>query len=347
MNMHAECTSTPISAPDVDTEHRIRPRTFVVPMLRAMGKLSGHTLNSMNRHEAVRATLIEAGYDPDNLPPNWAALSSNGQPMILESLRSLARSMKTLIARTKRNTWALTLVGLQRAAKYNGVPLPTIVEPEPVPVPTGPNLTSQWLAEHLTPPKGEQDSELMLILKGALTKHMPISARRGIIEDHIQNFMVRVIRRDSFAAMLQAGEPMLYSKVASYCVNSSRSDARDMGTDPVCREMLGARTDKERRQPPPPEPPEVTVHMSYGWSDPTTMMSDPNQDFEAVWNRLEDAVMERRPRAWKLYAPVLRLKAEGFSAQEIAEQQGTTRSHITKMIASGRQVLKEAGVIEG
>lgn len=333
----------------VEPAPRERPRAFAEPMLRALGKLSGHTLNPMDRHEAVRATLIEAGYDPDNLPLGWNTPSSNGQPLILESLRSLARSMSTLIARTKRNTWSLTSAGLERAAQYNGV---TLTAPPVPPVPLvkkpGPNLTAQWFTKHLTPPKGGRDSELMRMLRGAVTKHMPLSARRGLIEDHIQNFMVKVIHRDSFAELLSDGGDVLYTKVASYCVNSSRSDARDMGTDPVCREMMGARTDKERRQPPQPEQPEVTVYQNVRDTDGNLLSpveaNDPEQDFETVWKRVEEVAMSRRPKAWKLYAPVLRLKAEGFSTQEIAAKQGINRNLVAKMIVSGRQVLRDVGV---
>lgn len=336
---------------------RDRPRTFAAPMLRALGKLSGHTLNPVDRHEVVRATLREAGYNPNNLPVGWNTPSSNGQPQILEALRSLARSMSTLITRTLRNTWSLTPAGLERAAKYNNVTLLSIPTPPPAPVKkSGPNVTAQWFTKHLTPPKGEQDSELMRMMRGALMKHMPLSVRRGLIEDHIQNFVVRVIHRDSFAQVLASGEEVPYSKVASYCVNSGRSDARDMGTDPVCREMMGARTDKERRATTG-EVAEVSVQFSnLSASQPARYLDasgslrdledvetvDPEQDFEVIWRRVEDVIQKQDPEAWEMYAPILRLKVAGFSTSEIAREAGLTRTRAAKLVHEAREMVRES-----
>lgn len=341
---------------------RDRPRTFAAPMLRALGKLSGHTLNPVDRHEVVRATLREAGYDPNNLPVGWDTPSSNGQPQILEALRSLARSMSTLITRTMRNSWSLTPAGLERAAKYNGITLATIPTPPPEPVKkAGPNVTAQWFTKHLTPSKGESDSELMRMMRGALMRHMPLSVRRGLIEDHIQNFIVRVIHRDSFAQVLASGEEVPYSKVASYCVNSGRSDARDMGTDPVCREMMGARTDKERRMKIE-EPSEVTVQpvtptnparyldtngSLMDMAEETTTV-DPDQNFEMIWRRVEDVIQKRNPRAWEMYGQILHMKIAGFSTSEIAIQAKVTRTQASKMVQDARQMVRESCLgIEG
>ena len=340
---------TPKGRALVEPVPRDRPRVFAQPMLRALGKLSGHTLEPVDRPDVLRSTLAEAGYDPDHLPLGWNDLASNGQPQIMEALRSLARSMSTLITRNQRNTWSLTRAGLDRAAEYNGVVLTLVEDPIPAPKKQGPNLTSQWLTKHLTPIRGEADSKLMTLLKGALTRHMRISVDRGLVEDHIQNFMIRVIRRDSFAATLAAGEELPYTKVASYCVNSSRSDVRDMGTDPVCREMMGARTDKERRQHDTEESAVTAQPANKGHYDTDGNVKAPAAvvtpvvapDFETVWRRVEETASAHRPHAWKLYAPILQLKAEGFSIQEIATQKGITRKRASKMLSDACQLVRD------
>lgn len=326
-----------------------RPRTFAGDLLRALGKLSGHTLKALPALDAIRAILEEAGHDPDNLPHGWGDATSNGRPKIHESLRWQARSMSTLVCFPERGHWALTPLGLERAAKLNGVSLmPQAMVPPVKKKTTGPNVTSKWFTKHLTPAKGEAESELMRMMKGALIKHLPLSARRDLIEDHIQNFMVRVIRRDSFATMIASGEEIPYSKVASYCVNSGRSDARDMGTEPVCREMMGARTDKERHQAAEEDTdlmdgPMIPLDTDGNVALPSELppVQEENADFETVWNRIVGTVQDHKPGAWERYTNLLRLKALGYTTKEIAKQEGVSRHRAAKMLANARQILRD------
>lgn len=330
-----------------------QPRTFAEPLLRAMGKLTGHTLEPVTRQAAIDATLTEAGYDPAKLPRGWLDPSSNSQPKINESLRWVARSISTLVMFPARGLWALTPLGLEKAAQYNGVTVaPAALEPRVEVKPTGPNATAKWLDQHLRPAKGGRDSELMGMMRGALLRHMPVSASRGLIEDHIQNFMVRVIHRDSFATALAAGEAIPYSKVASYCVNSGRTDARDMGTEPVCREFMGARTDKERQAPAVGE--EYFPFMDDGDSMKGVLDTDGNivvkadsdpgdsLDFDVIWKQIEAVVQERKPGAWERYSNLLMMKAQGLSTQEIADKEGVSRHRAAKMLATVRQFVRES-----
>lgn len=324
------------------------PRTFAEPLLRALGKLSDHTLKAVPRLDASRRVLVEAGYDPDKLPTGWMDPSSNTQPKIHESLRWLARSMSTWVTMPNRGFWALTEKGLERAAGLNGVILGSQATAPVVPKAKGPNLTSKWLTRHY---KGGPNCELTAMMRGALVKHLPLSARRGLIEDHIQNFMVRVIYRDSFAKILETGEELPYSKVASYCVNSGRTDARDMGTEPVCREMMGARTDKERQEVPPPEKyafPDLAEPAGHMDTD-GNIVPAPDEatqslpfDFETVWKQIEGIVQKRKPGAWERYSNLLLLKAQGLSTKEIADKEGVSRHRAAKMLATVRQMVRES-----
>lgn len=326
-----------------------RPRTFAGDLLRALGKLSGHSLKPMPSLDAIRAILEEAGHDPDNLPLGWGDTTSNGRPKIHESLRWQARSMSTLVCFPERGHWALTALGLEKAAKLNGVALhPQSLVPQVKKKPAGPNVTSKWFTKHLTPARGESESELMRMMKGALIKHLPLSARRDLIEDHIQNFMVRVIRRDAFATMIASGEEIPYSKVASYCVNSGRSDARDMGTEPVCREMMGARTDKERHMAADEnsdlmDGPAIPLDTDGNIAVPSEVLpvQEENADFDTVWNRIVNTVQDHKPGAWERYTNLLRLKALGYTTKEIAKQEGVSRHRAAKMIANARQILRD------
>lgn len=328
-----------------------RPLTFSEPLLRALGKLSGHSQAQMPRIDAMRAVITESGHNPDSAPLGWMYLAPNGQPKLYEALRWLARSMSTLVDTSIRGQWSLTMLGLERAAKLNGVTLLRQVKPE-VKTSTGPNVTSQWFSTHLTPPRGRSESVLMGMMKMALAKHLPISSQRGLVEDHIQNFMVRVIRRDSFALVLAEGEEIPYSKVTYYCVNSGRTDVRDMGTEPVCREMMGARTDHERQ---------VRREQGFGFTlddgrgpqrdtdgshilPNMTVVQDMENgvDFESLWGQIVEAVRVAKPAAWPRYSGILKMKFEGFSTQEIAEKEGVSLCRAAKMIATARQIVRDS-----
>jgi len=332
-------------------------RTFAEPMLRAMGKLSGHTQEPATRQMVMEATLQEAGYNPRRPPRGWMDPSSNNKPKIHEVLRWVARSMSTLITMPARGMWALTPLGLAKAAQYNSVTLaPEVLVPVVQEQPTGPNATAQWLAQHLRPAKNGKDSELMCLMRGALIRHLPVSSRHGMIDDHIQNFMVRVIHRDSFAPALAAGDGIPYSKVASYCVNSGRTDARTMGTEPVCREFMGARTDKERHTP------DDVADENFFMPDNNAMKdvydTDGNlavqvteyaeghpsdsQAYDDLWGKIEAVIQERKPGAWERYTHMLKMKADGFSTQEIADKEGVSRPRAAKMLATVRQFVWEA-----
>ena len=322
-----------------------RPRSFAEPLLRALGKLSGHTLTSVERHDALAMTLEEAGCDLNNLSSEWTGVTTNGHTRIYETLRWLARSMSTMVASEPRGRWTLTPLGLAQACKLNGVPVPS----QPLAttkVGSGPNATARWLNEHLAPPRGQKESPLMRMMRGALTKHLPLSAQYGMVDDHINNFMVRLIHRDAFAAMLQEGG-IPYSKVASYCVNSGRSDARNMGTEPVCREMLGARTEKERRvlasghkEATVDVPTNIPLDTDGNLAQLEAPGTESTLDFEDVWKQIEHIVQENKPGAWERYSNLLLMRFVGFSTQEIAQVEGVSSHRAARMIATVRQMIK-------
>ena len=55
-------------------------------------------------------------------------------------------------------------------------------------------------------------------------------------------------------------------------------------------------------------------------------------------------VKKYKPGAWERYVHLLMLKAQGFSTQEIAEQEGVNCHRAAKMISTVRQMLKNSRV---
>lgn len=214
-----------------------------------------------------------------------------------------------------------------------------------------PNETSVWFDKHLTPPKGKAESDLMRMMKGAITKRLPVSARADLVEDHVHTYIMRAIRRNSYATVLRDGGCLPYSKVVSYCLNSGRTDARDMGTNPVCREMYGARTERERVNGVRVTDDSDTPHTLEGRQcfdgdgnlvipDMTDMTVKTGLDFERVWGRVQEIVNSRLTHG-EQYIQVLVHRANGLNLQEIAETEGITRNRAATMLSTARRCLRE------
>jgi hypothetical protein len=107
-----------------------------------------------------------------------------------------------------------------------------------------PNKTSVWLQEHL---KGGTNSKLWKVLEQSLKYKCGMSMRVSQIEDHIQAFFEKLVRRDSLKEKIENNLPIYYKQLAVYAVNSAKNDMRDNGSNPVCRELHGARTDTEMK----------------------------------------------------------------------------------------------------
>lgn len=242
--------------------------------------------------------------------------------------------------RTARQTalWQITSVGRALVA-----PKLVLVPKRP----NTPNTTAKWLGKHLRPPSGQTESDLYRMMRAALCKRLPVSANADMIDDHIQNFMVRVIRRDAFAKMLADGGSVPYSKVVAYCVNSGRTDARDMGVEPVCREMFGARTEKERReqQEHPEEPQFGNRPPATRDTDGSFMPQDTDEidmDFEVIWHQIENVVNDHKPQAWERYSGILAMKYRGMTTKEIAAAEGVSRNRAASMLAEARRCVRES-----
>jgi len=334
-------------------------------LLRVIGRLSGYRAEVPCPHgQIIRDVLAEIGVDIDNLPPGWDARGTNGLIQAPNRVRWAVKSMKGVkvptISQPGKGLWALTAAGVDAACKLVGVPVPNKPSSRPQDGPTtskrvspqsAPNETAEWLGEHLA---GGTECDLYRMMRAALAKRLPVSANASLLDDHIQNFMLRVIRRNAFAKMLGNGGKVPYSKVVAYCVNSGRTDARDMGTEPVCREMLGARTERERREAancedgvPGIRPildtdgniviPE-TSQPAYGEGDAI--------DFDIVWQQIENVVHDEKPHAWERYANILTMKARGFSTREIAHAEGVSRNRAASMLAEARRCVR-TGYAEG
>lgn len=209
---------------------------------------------------------------------------------------------------------------------------------------------------------GGRTSPLYRAVVSALANKLRVSAATGMVHDHAQEFFAKLIHRNSLRGRLANGQGIPDSLIASWAVRSGRNDARGMGTNPVCRELYGARTDRERRVGVTPlavpssgeatavravfrrdDHGRATVADLAESRDVEQSVLD-GMEFEAMWGQLEQVMARKKPQAWRRYAGIVRKRAEGWSLQEIADGEGVSHHRAASMLAESRLVLREAAL---
>lgn len=216
------------------------------------------------------------------------------------------------------------------------------------------NTTAQWLNEHLS----RKDGKLMRVVMQAIASKCPISSSTSQVEDHAQEFFVRLIRRDSLRKRLSEGGPVTYTHIASYAVRSAFTDARNAGTEPICRELFGARTETERRKIQGVVESDVMLRHVSGDTTTVTMTHDDHDNpmlgdvvvhtamavedrlaFEATWEKVETLIRRRRPGSADRDIAILQRRVQGWTAQEISEALGVNRGVVSSSHQNTAEIL--------
>jgi DNA-directed RNA polymerase specialized sigma24 family protein len=221
------------------------------------------------------------------------------------------------------------------------------------------NITAEWLGEKFKAPGGAAKSELYKLMVRSVASKLPVSAASQYVEDHVQECLLRLIHRDSLRERILAGENITPSHLATYAVRSACSDIRSMGTNPVCREIYGARTETERLKAKAEgtdngrrwkiKDPRVSFQKDEDGisalveiADEAGLAVEDVQAFGIFWARMENMLKWRVPGAWPRYAKILRMKLEGGTTKEIAKELGVSSSRTTTMMSVARKILREA-----
>lgn len=332
------------------------PKELFDPLLRALGKAVGFKAGKyVSPSDVIEEVVRSMGYDPDNLSQygrpedgwqmgGWTKL--NGFICRIHYACRNGRAPRKIPLTLKgpnKGEWGLTEAGVEYARKLCGMSLR--------------NVTSEFLGQRLKATGGINGS-FWRLLRSAISTKLPKSAAAGIVDDHIHNCMVRLISRDSLRERVLGGKDIPDTLLATYAVRASFSDIRDMGTNPVTREMFGARTESERAKGV------VTAPLTDSriiWSkgdegSPASivdMVGDPlanggagsveeYMDFQRYMHRLEDVIRAKKPKAGDRYLGVLRMKVSGFTIPEIAEEEGVSVFRAASMVAEARRCLQEA-----
>lgn len=351
--------------------------------------LSRHTaspgqLISLNE-DLLREICTKGGIDSNNLAGHgseydgwfWSGSRKRAGPEDKQETNGIARKIQIAyrqlwnrnepLARPgARGWWGLTDLGLTAGRKLEpcAVPRPAYLTPEgklrtiqvrkPGTTQARPvNVTSQFLAKRL----GEPGSKLLQTMRNALGKRLKVSASAGLLDDHINNCFVKLVARDALAGRIAAGEPVKNHHIASWAVRSAYGDIRNDGTEPICRELYGARTERERKiakaEALVPVSSDTRLVRSKSEDDTVewTDIADTDSQlsagaledaiqFEQVWGQIESLIHSKRSQLGEQHLSVLALKASGMSVKEIADDQGMSVFRATSLVAEARKAVQ-------
>lgn len=233
---------------------------------------------------------------------------------------------------------------------------PTVVIEVKPTKPTNRNETSDFLNRRLSAP----GSKLLDVLRKAISSKMQKSVNADLIDDHVNNCIEKLVRRNALKGRLDAGLAIPDHHIASWAIRSAIGDIRNDGTEPVAREMMGARTERERTKGivlgdmtdnrliwDKDEDGEV---MGGTWADIedtesplTAQATEDSIYFGDVWGQLNGLMREVRTDAQgERYMKILQYKAAGMTYKEIAEKEGVTPHRATSLVAEAKAALMES-----
>ena len=324
-------------------------KDFYIPLIRILAHDTGMSSEVMvpTSDKMIKRVIREAGYDPDKLDTygapsqGWKYEGLVNPPgmkrQVVLAYKALHRCAISLTVQGTRGQWGLTDDGVARAKELGCKP------PR--------NATAEFLDRRLN----RRGGKVYLQLKRTLASRLRLSAANNKIEDHLHNCIERLIRRDALRSRIEAGTPIEDHHLVAWAIRSGITDIRDEGTNPVTRELHGARTDRERTQEitlGDGKDPRVVRSTESGGAmidvlDEDSCFPSPEDvldkmQFESVMSQLEDKLDRLHPKAGDRYAGIIAQKMSGATVKEIAENEGVSKFRASTLIANARTAGKKA-----
>jgi len=314
---------------------------FFEPLLLVFGRASGFSTRVVPRTEILKLVLQEVGYDLDRLHQERHRSNRTCYDRVVKKV-----DKAVWIGKTRRNpifvvevqgSWRLSPAGVAYAKKLNGK-----------------NLTAEYLDQRIKVTGGLKGT-LWTLLRWAVARKLPPSAAAGLVDDHIHNCMMRLISRDSLRNKLLAGIKIPDTLLASYAVRAAYTDIRDWGTNPVTREVYGARTEREREKKvvlPPISDPRVIWNADKNPDDPPVdIAGDPRGfggavsleealDFQIYLDCIDDLIERKYPEQHDAFKSVVDLKMKGCNLPEILAEVPISPRHVNQMLAEARACIR-------
>lgn len=342
------------------------PRHYRASLLKTLAKLTQRQPGVFVPHtEVVNAVLRDMGYDPDNLGAHgdpalgWrrggAQTPASIDRQIGICFYHMVRKAKFPLGAygPRKGFWGLTADGVQATPVER-----RIVAPKPAQA--AKNATARFLDKRLRAKGGMMQSPLYKTMRAAVARKLPVSAATHQIDDHIQQFLQRLISRDALAEWIDSGQSIPDSRIAGFAVRSAYTDCRDSSRNPVCRTLYGAKNEKELASPEAPldvqwtvsSPQIAAVHdendcLLHEVIDTMSPSVEETLAFQSIWTEIEDTLKAKKPQTWGTYVEVVRLRAEGHSMEEIREKLSVTSNRAASLLSEARDVLRKVGQTQG
>jgi hypothetical protein len=329
---------------------------FYEPILKVLGELTQYQANVfIPVTEELHCRILRAlGIDPEDLaqygtPEEGWCHKGRGNPIGLQ--RKIVISYQRLHFRHPYTVkggplghWALTPEGVARARELTPVPEPRVG--------AEPNLTAKFFDKRL-----KESKTLLPLIRQTIRAKLPVSASSSLlIEDHLQNCLLRLIHRDALRTRILEGLPIEEHHIAQWAVRSAFTDIRNDGTEPLARERFGARTQRERDRG---ETPEATAtqttpgEVKVVWEEEGTVLevvdknsplsalaAEESLDFQTLWSKVEATVAAKTGTSQTL--SVLKMRLEGRTLREIAEDLNVTRHIAASLLTKAKKVARDA-----
>ena len=285
-------------------------------------------------------------------PKTFAPLSSDGS--ILTASTPWANATRDTIfaeaveSLTRCNTpWAIALRELLASeATPDPLPIPKVVvvvsetPTAPVPTrgrPTGQNVTAQWLAANAT--------RVWQSLTTHLATKMQRSGELGVVEDHVQEFLTRLIEDDRLADFLAKGENPKLSALRVWAFHSAVRQIRHWGVDAALRATCNAKTAREVAKGEDFKPVqsataarEIVPHMDDGdgTGDITDPMAATPEDVSSSMSRVEYVRRTLMRRGQAHLIPAVNGLLEGLTLAEIQSTYNVSEGQIATALRNVR-----------
>jgi len=239
--------------------------------------------------------------------------------------------------------WALTPAGVAKVTELEAL------------AKGSPNLTARFFDKRLK----ESKKELFTVLRRAISSSMPLSVSCSLIDDHIQNCLLRLISRDALRGRILRGLPIENHHIAQWAIRSAYTDARNDGTEPLTRERHGAKTERERSKTYPEisvtaaSPVKVLFNLEgedteASWVDfidtespLRTEVAERDLAFDTLWKRVEH-VVQKKSASGQRYMGIIKMKMDGFTVQEMAAGLNVSKHRAATLLAEARRVARSA-----
>ena len=233
--------------------------------------------------------------------------------------------------------WALAV----REVLFGSIPLatPKVVvvvseTPAPTTTPRAQNATATWLAQNA--------KTVYATLIGHLSSKMQRSSELSVVEDHVQEFLARLVNDDRLAPLLTTGETPKLAVLRVWAYQSACTELRRWGVDASLRATRNAKTSREVQKGKDFQPVQSgtaaceVVTVSDDGSESTHDLCDPSaptpEDVSARRSRVDHVRATLIRKGQGHLVPVVNGLLEGMTLQELQTTYGVSGDQITSVL---------------